>query len=83
MTDADQAAWHKIDPGTLEVGRVTTVVVAGRALCITRTGAGYGVLDNHCPHQSGPLGDGGIDQDVLMSGYLGSIGFAFPAAMGA
>ena len=24
-----------------------------------------------------------VDQDVLMSGYLGSIGFAFPAAMGA
>ena len=23
------------------------------------------------------------DQDVLMSGYLGSIGFGFPAAMGA
>ena len=27
--------------------------------------------------------ESGCDQDVLMSGYLGSIGFAFPAAMGA
>ncbi|NNC40240.1 MAG: thiamine pyrophosphate-binding protein, partial [Acidimicrobiia bacterium] len=27
--------------------------------------------------------ESGAGQDVLMSGYLGSIGFAFPAAIGA
>ena len=52
--------WVKVDPGGLEAGRVTTVVAAGRALCITRTADGYGALDNHCPHQGGPLGDGQI-----------------------
>jgi thiamine pyrophosphate-dependent acetolactate synthase large subunit-like protein/nitrite reductase/ring-hydroxylating ferredoxin subunit len=52
--------WVKVDPGGLEVDRVTTVVAAGRALCLTRTAAGYGALDNHCPHQGGPLGDGQI-----------------------
>ncbi|HET7487219.1 MAG TPA: thiamine pyrophosphate-dependent enzyme [Acidimicrobiales bacterium] len=59
-TPAGPAAWVKVDPGGLEVGRVTTVVAAGRALCLTRTEAGYGALDNHCPHQGGPLGDGQI-----------------------
>ncbi len=71
MTDADQVAWHKIDPGELGEGRVTTVVVAGRALCITRTKAGYGVLDNHCPHQGGPLGDGEIDHGYVMCPWHG------------
>ncbi len=71
MSDADQAAWHRIDPGALEVGRVTTVVVAGRALCITRTEAGYGVLDNHCPHQGGPLGDGEIDHGYVLCPWHG------------
>lgn len=58
-------AWVKVDPGGLLEGRVTTVVAAGRALCLTRTAAGYGALDNHCPHQGGPLGDGQI-----LDGYV-------------
>ena len=53
--------WHRIDPGELEVGRITTVVVGNRALAISRTADGWGALDNHCPHQGGPLGDGEID----------------------
>jgi nitrite reductase/ring-hydroxylating ferredoxin subunit len=49
--------WVKVDPGGLLADRVTTVVANGRAVCLTRTAAGYGALDNHCPHQGGPLGD--------------------------
>ena len=54
--------WHKIDPGDLEVGHITTVVADQRALAVSRTAGGWGVLDNHCPHQGGPLGDGEIDE---------------------
>ena len=54
MARSEQVSWHKIEPGDLEVDRVTTMVVAGRALCVTRTETGYGVLDNRCPHQGGP-----------------------------
>lgn len=57
--------WVKVDPEGLEVGRVTTVLAGGRAVCLTRTAAGYGALDNHCPHQGGPLGDGQI-----LDGYV-------------
>jgi nitrite reductase/ring-hydroxylating ferredoxin subunit len=53
--------WVRIDPGGLEVGRVTTVVAGNRAICLTRTDDGYGALDNRCPHQGGPLGDGQLE----------------------
>ena len=55
--------WVQIDPGELAEGRVTTIVAEGRPLCVSRTAAGVGVLDNHCPHQGGPLGDGEIDEN--------------------
>jgi nitrite reductase/ring-hydroxylating ferredoxin subunit len=62
---APEATWVRIDPGGLEEGRVTTVVAGGRAICLVRTADGYGALDNHCPHQGGPLGDG-----QLVDGYV-------------
>lgn len=71
MTAGDQVRWHKVDPGDLDVGRVITVVVAGRALCITRTEAGLGVLDNRCPHQGGPLGEGEIDHGYVLCPWHG------------
>jgi pyruvate oxidase len=58
--------WVRVDTDGLEEGRVTTVIAAGRALCLTRTAGGYGALDNHCPHQGGPLGDGQIADGYLI-----------------
>src|SRR5437763_5443486 len=58
--------WVKVDPAGLEVGQVTTVVAGGRAVCLSRTGDGYGALDNRCPHQGGPLGDGQIEDGWLI-----------------
>jgi pyruvate oxidase len=63
--------WHRIDPGPLEVDGVTTLVAAGRALCVTRTAGGYGVLDNRCPHQGGPLGDGHIENGYVLCPWHG------------
>jgi pyruvate oxidase len=68
MADTD---WYRVDPGDLEIGRVTTVVAAGRALCIARTKAGYGALDNRCPHQGGPLGDGQIENGYVICPWHG------------
>src|SRR5436190_23543618 len=59
--DAAELAWVEVDLPDIEVGRVTTAVAAGRALCVTRTADGWGVLDNRCPHQGGPLGDGQLE----------------------
>ncbi len=49
MTEPYQ--WYAIPDPNLEIGEVTTTVVAGRAVCVSLTEAGYGVLDNRCPHQ--------------------------------
>jgi pyruvate oxidase len=63
--------WHRIDPGGLEIDRVTTVVAGGRAICVTRTSQGYGALDNRCPHQGGPLGDGHIENGNVICPWHG------------
>ena len=64
-------SWHRIEDFELAVGEVTAVVVADRALCISRTEQGYGVLDNHCPHQGGPLGEGQIEDGCLICPWHG------------
>jgi len=66
-----ETAWYPVDAGPLEAGRVTTVVAAGRAVCIARTEAGYGALDNRCPHQGGPLGDGQIENGFVICPWHG------------
>ncbi len=63
--------WHRLDGIALEVDEVTALVVADRALCITRSEQGYGVLDNHCPHQGGPLGEGQIEDGCLICPWHG------------
>ena len=66
-----ETAWFKVEPGELEIDRLTTVVAAGRAICITRTANGYGALDNRCPHQGGPLGDGQIENGYVICPWHG------------
>jgi thiamine pyrophosphate-dependent acetolactate synthase large subunit-like protein/nitrite reductase/ring-hydroxylating ferredoxin subunit len=62
----NDTTWVELDLPEIDVGRVTTVVAAGRALCITRTADGWGVLDNRCPHQGGPLGDGQLENGYVI-----------------
>ena len=62
----DDVAWVALDLPDIEVGRVATVVAGGRALCVTRTETGWGVLDNRCPHQGGPLGDGQLENGYVI-----------------
>ncbi len=72
MTTPEPAVdWHRLDVADLAVGHVKTVVVAGRALAVTRTDDGYGVLDNRCPHQNGPLGEGHIEDGCLICPWHG------------
>ncbi|MFK8025092.1 MAG: thiamine pyrophosphate-binding protein [Ilumatobacter sp.] len=54
--------WHKVlDADELPEGRVTTVTVGKRSLAVSNCGGEYGALDNKCPHQGGPLGEGTIE----------------------
>jgi hypothetical protein len=54
-------SWHRVDPADVpQDGRVRSVVVDGRTVALSRCGAGLGALENRCPHQGGPLGEGAI-----------------------
>ena len=64
-------AWHEVDLADLAVDQVTALVVGGRAVCLVRTERGIGALDNRCPHQGGPLGEGTIEDGWLICPWHG------------
>ena len=48
----------------LAEGRVTTVTVEHLSLALTHADGQWAALDNACPHQGGPLGEGSIECGV-------------------
>ena len=71
MTD-NALRWHKVlQLGDLTEGRVTTVTCEHKTLCMTHYQGQYGALDNHCPHQGGPLGEGSIEKGWLRCPWHG------------
>ncbi len=65
-------SWHRlIGTDELPEERVTTVTVGRRSLAVTRSGGCFGALDNHCPHQGGPLGEGSIENGWLRCPWHG------------
>ncbi len=67
-----QAVWHKVaELDDLDDGRVRTVVAGDQTLVLTRVGDRYGALDNRCPHQGGPLGEGSIEKGLLRCPWHG------------
>ncbi|MDJ0769596.1 MAG: thiamine pyrophosphate-binding protein [Ilumatobacter sp.] len=68
----DSTTWHKIlEPDQLDEGRVTTVSVGVRSFAVSRYDGQYGCVDNACPHQGGPLGEGSIEQGWLRCPWHG------------
>ena len=65
-------SWHRVSPEDVpEEGRVRSVIVDGRSIAMTRCGGRLGALENHCPHQGGPLGEGSIEQGLLRCPWHG------------
>ena len=57
---------HKVlNKDDLPEGRVKPVTCAQQTLCITHHQGKYGALNNKCPHQGGPLGEGSIEKGLL------------------
>lgn len=57
--------WHKaIDLDQLPEGRTTTVTIGTASLAVSNVDGTYGAIDNACPHQGGPLGEGSIEPGV-------------------
>ncbi|MDH4147917.1 MAG: thiamine pyrophosphate-binding protein, partial [Acidimicrobiia bacterium] len=71
-TAEPENTWHRlVDPDQLDEGRVTTVSVGTRSFAVSRFEGRYGCLDNACPHQGGPLGEGSIENGWLRCPWHG------------
>ncbi len=64
--------WFKVlEPDELPDGRVKPVTCAHQTVCMTHFKGRYGALDNRCPHQGGPLGEGSIENGLLRCPWHG------------
>jgi thiamine pyrophosphate-dependent acetolactate synthase large subunit-like protein/nitrite reductase/ring-hydroxylating ferredoxin subunit len=71
MSD-DKSVWLKVlDADELPEGRVKPVTCKHRTLCLTHFEGQYAALDNKCPHQGGPLGEGSIEKGLLRCPWHG------------
>ena len=70
---AQDVTWYPaIQMKELPEGRVKTVTVGGvHTLCITHYDGKFSALDNRCPHQGGPLGEGSIENGWLRCPWHG------------
>jgi thiamine pyrophosphate-dependent acetolactate synthase large subunit-like protein/nitrite reductase/ring-hydroxylating ferredoxin subunit len=70
--EKDDLVWTKVlDVDELGEGRVQPVTCMHRTLCMTRYEGKIGALDNLCPHQKGPLGEGSIENGLLRCPWHG------------
>jgi len=64
--------WHKaLELRELPEGRVRPVTCAHQTVCMTHFEGAYHALDNACPHQGGPLGEGSIENGWLRCPWHG------------
>ena len=65
--------WHKVLEHKRELpeGRVKTVTAAHKGICLTHYNGKISALDNRCPHQGGPLGEGSIENGLLRCPWHG------------
>ncbi len=64
--------WHRaLAADELPEGRVSQVTCENWTVCMTSVGGTYAALDNRCPHQGGPLGEGSIENGMLRCPWHG------------
>ena len=65
--------WYKVldDPSLLAEGRVMTVTAQHKDFCLVHFDGQFACLDNQCPHQGGPLGEGAIEKGLLRCPWHG------------
>jgi thiamine pyrophosphate-dependent acetolactate synthase large subunit-like protein/nitrite reductase/ring-hydroxylating ferredoxin subunit len=69
----DNIVWYKVleDKTLLQEGRVMTVTAGHKEICLTHFEGEFNALDNRCPHQGGPLGEGSIEKGLLRCPWHG------------
>src|SRR3954470_21106947 len=72
MSERSSTTWHRVGAADVPAeGRVRAAVVDGRPVALSRCGGRLGALENRCPHQGGPLGEGSIEQGWLRCPWHG------------
>src|SRR5436190_683985 len=72
MASSETTVWHRVAAvSELAEGRVMTVTAGRTSLALTHFEDAWGALDNHCPHQGGPLGEGSIERGLLRCPWHG------------
>lgn len=61
MSEQDLNWHHVADIDELPPGRVKTVTAGVHSMALTNIDGEYTAMDNRCPHQGGPLGEGSIE----------------------
>ena len=69
---SENITWVKVlDKGELPEERVQTVTAGHKSLCMAHHKGKITALDNRCPHQGGPLGEGSIEGGNLRCPWHG------------
>ncbi len=70
---SEKTVWHKVldNQHELKEGRVMTVVAGHKDLCLSHWKGKLTALENKCPHQGGPLGEGSIENGLLRCPWHG------------
>jgi len=65
--------WHQVlaNKNELDENRVVTVIAGHKDLCLTNWKGKLTAMDNKCPHQGGPLGEGSIENGLLRCPWHG------------
>ena len=70
--DLGGRVWEKaLESGELAEGRVQAVTCRNQTVCMTHFKGQFAALDNACPHQGGPLGEGSIEEGLLRCPWHG------------
>lgn len=63
MIKREKTEWYRVaNLDELPNGRVKTVVAGTHSMALTHVDGEYTAMDNRCPHQGGPLGEGSIER---------------------
>jgi len=70
---AKKTTWYSVlkNKNLLPEGRVQTVTAGHQGICLTHYKGKFSALDNRCPHQGGPLGEGSIENGMLRCPWHG------------
>ncbi len=65
MNTPQEIVWHRVaDLDEVPEGRAKAVAAGTKSVAIVHFEGQYAAMDNHCPHQGGPLGEGSIEHGI-------------------